>query len=119
LRAKFRARASGLSWGRPANISARSSRSRSACKMGAAQSSRRRPRWAHSLSFNPRRTAPPICPDLICDRHRVICGALAETAMKTLKPCNQINATLAEHAVEPEPTASRYGNLKWPLCALI
>ena len=22
-----------------------------------------------SLSFNSRRTAPPICPDLICDRH--------------------------------------------------
>ena len=27
-------------------------------------------RAAHSLSFNPRRTAPPICPDLIWDRHR-------------------------------------------------
>ena len=30
-----------------------------------------------------------------------------------------IKATLAEHAVEPEPTASPSGNLKWPLCAPI
>src|SRR5277367_2765816 len=30
---------------------------------------RRRSRRAHSLSPNPGRTTPPICPDLIYDRH--------------------------------------------------
>src|SRR6202140_996260 len=33
---------------------------------------RRRSRRAHSLSPNPGRTASPICPDLIYDKHKLV-----------------------------------------------
>jgi transposase InsO family protein len=38
---------------------------------GCAVLARRRTGWADSLPSNSRRAAPPICPDLIFDRHRL------------------------------------------------
>ena len=92
---------------------------------GCAVLARRRTGWRDSLPSNSRRAAPPICPDLIFDRHRFGFGKIFKPIARRIakKPINRrsVRKSLVDlpcaHAQRSNPKPPYLRKIKEAVCA--